>query len=99
MTHHVGLHLSKPKSYFIVPRSSIYKTPLRMANSIGVIDSGYRGELMVPVDNMTDEDYYIKPGERLFQIILPSLNEFEVQIVDELSDSERGVGGFGSTGK
>ena len=99
MTHHVGLHLSKPKSFFIVPRSSIYKTPLRMANSIGVIDSGYRGELMVPVDNMTDEDYYIKPGERLFQIILPSLNEFEVQIVDELSDSERGAGGFGSTGK
>jgi len=99
MTHHVGLHLSKPKSFFIVPRSSIYKTPLRMANSIGVIDSGYRGELMVPVDNMTDEDYYIKPGERLFQIILPSLNEFEVQIVDELSDSERGDGGFGSTGK
>ena len=99
MTHHVGLHLSKPKSYFIVPRSSIYKTPLRMANSIGVIDSGYRGELMVPVDNPTDDDYMITPGERLFQIILPNLEEFEVEIVDYLSDSVRGEGGFGSTGK
>ena len=70
-----------------------------MANSIGVIDSGYRGELMVPVDNPTDDDYMIKPGERLFQIILPNLEEFEVEIVDYLSDSERGEGGFGSTGK
>mgnify|MGYP005810076225 FL=1 len=89
----------KPVSYFIVPRSSIYKTPLRMSNSIGVIDSGYRGELMVPVDNDTDDDYMITPGERLFQIILPSLEEFEIQIVDKLSDSTRGSGGFGSTGK
>ena len=88
-----------PKSFFIVPRSSIYKTPLRMANSIGVIDSGYRGELMVPVDNPTDDDYMITPGERLFQIILPNLEEFEVEIVDELSETERGDGGFGSTGK
>ena len=70
-----------------------------MANSIGVIDSGYRGELMVPVDNPTDDDYMIKPGERLFQIILPNLEEFEVEIVDELSETERGDGGFGSTGK
>ena len=99
MTHHVGLHLSKPKSFFIVPRSSIYKTPLRMSNSIGVIDSGYRGELMVPVDNMTDEDYYIEKGERLFQIIHPTLQPFEVEMVTGLSSTKRGEGGFGSTGK
>ena len=99
MTHHVGLHLSKPKSFFIVPRSSIYKTPLRMSNSIGVIDSGYRGELMVPVDNMTDEDYYIEKEERLFQIIHPTLQSFEVEMVTGLSSTKRGEGGFGSTGK
>ena len=63
------------------------------------LDGGYRGELMVPVDNPTDDDYMITPGERLFQIILPNLEEFEVEIVDYLSDSERGDGGFGSTGK
>ena len=54
---------------------------------------------MVPVDNPTDDDYMIKPGERLFQIILPNLEEFEVEIVDYLSDSVRGEDGFGSTGK
>ena len=99
MRHHSDTYTSKPISYFIVPRSSIYKTPLRMSNSIGVIDSGYRGELMVPLDNNTDDDYMISPGERLFQIILPNLEEFEIQIVHELSDSKRGKGGFGSTGK
>ena len=99
MRQYVMLKVNRARSFFIVPRSSIYKTPLRMANSIGVIDSGYRGELMVPVDNPTDDDYMITPGERLFQIILPNLEEFEVEIVDYLSDSERGDGGFGSTGK
>ncbi len=88
-----------PQSFYVVPRSSIYKTPLRMSNSIGVIDSGYRGELMVPIDNNTDDDYMITPGERLFQIIHPSLKPFDVEIVDELSNSKRGSGGFGSTGK
>ena len=99
MRQYVMLKVNRARSFFIVPRSSIYKTPLRMSNSIGVIDSGYRGELMVPVDNPTDDDYMITPGERLFQIILPNLEEFEVEIVDYLSDSERGDGGFGSTGK
>ena len=99
MRHHSDTYTSKPISYFIVPRSSIYKTPLRMSNSIGVIDSGYRGELMVPLDNNTDDDYMISPGERLFQIIHPTLESFEVQIVDKLSDSKRGSDGFGSTGK
>ena len=89
----------KPQGFYVVPRSSIYKTPLRMSNSIGVIDSGYRGELMVPLDNNTDDDYMISPGERLFQIIHPTLESFEVQIVDKLSDSKRGSDGFGSTGK
>ena len=70
-----------------------------MSNSIGVIDSGYRGELKVPVDNNTDDDYYIETGERLFQIIHPALEPFEVEIVDSLSPTERGEGGFGSTGK
>ena len=88
-----------PISYYVTPRSSIYKTPLRMSNSIGVMDSGYRGEYMVPVDNNSEEDYMIKPGERLFQVIHPLLIPFTTKIVDRLSKSERGEGGFGSTGK
>ena len=88
-----------PTSYMLVPRSSIYKTPLRMANSIGIIDAGYRGEIKIPVDNNSDEDYMITPGERLFQIVHPLLIPFVTTIAEELSDTERGDGGFGSTGK
>ena len=54
---------------------------------------------MVPVDNISDEDYIIKSGERLFQIIHPSLEPIKVELVDDVSNSERGSGGFGSTGK
>jgi len=88
-----------PVSFMLVPRSSISKTPLRMANSIGIIDSGYRGEIMAAVDNTGNEDYMIVPGQRLFQIINPTLYPFTVGVVDELSETERGDGGFGSTGK
>ena len=85
-------------SYWLVPRSSISKTPLRMANSVGIIDSGYRGNLMVAVDNIRNESYTIEKGQRLFQICGPQLEPITMDIVDELSNSERGSNGFGSTG-
>ena len=88
-----------PVSFMLVPRSSISKTPLRMSNSIGIIDSGYRGEIMASVDNISNEDYMITPGQRLFQIVHPTLYPFNVDVVEELSETERGDGGFGSTGK
>ena len=88
-----------PTSYMLVPRSSISKTPLRMANSIGIIDAGYRGEIMAAVDNISKESYTVSPGERLFQLIHPTLYPINAYLVNELSDSERGTGGFGSTGK
>jgi len=86
-------------SYQLVPRSSIWRTPLRQANGIGIIDAGYRGRIMVPVDNRSGRDYRIKRGERLFQIVHPSLQPIHVEIVDELTNSDRGKKGFGSTGK
>jgi len=85
-------------SYLLVPRSSISKTPLIMANSIGIIDAGYRGEIIAAVYNTSNENYIVKKGTRLFQIILPSLNEFGVKISSNLTESSRGEGGFGSTG-
>ena len=88
-----------PTSYMLVPRSSISKTPLRMANSIGIIDAGYRGEIMAAVDNISKETYTVSPGERLFQLVHPTLYPINASLVNELSDSERGEGGFGSTGK
>ena len=86
------------KGYFLFPRSSISKTPLRMANSIGLIDAGYRGEIMAVCDNIKDYDFSIKKGDRLFQLVSSDLSDIEFIIVDELSDTTRGEGGFGSTG-
>ena len=89
----------EPCSFFLLPRSSISKTPLRLSNSVGLIDAGYRGELQAPVDNISDDSYLIKKGTRLFQIVNPALTSFRrIEIVDNLSKTDRGEGGFGSTG-
>ena len=87
------------KGYFLFPRSSISKTPLRLANSIGLIDGGYRGEIMAVCDNIKDYDFSVSKGDRLFQLVSADLSTIEFEIVKELSDSTRGSGGFGSTGK
>ena len=85
-------------SYYLYPRSSIYKTPLRMANSVGIVDAGYRGNLKAAVDNISDEPYTVQAGQRLFQICSPTLDPLSLVRVNELSETSRGSGGFGSTG-
>ena len=87
------------KPYLVIPRSSIAKTPLRLSNSIGLIDGGYRGEIMAAVDNIKEEDYTVEPGQRLFQLVAMDGSPIHFEIVDELSETSRGSGGFGSTGK
>lgn len=89
----------KPLSYYLRARSSIYKTPMRLANAVGVIDSGYRGNIKAALDNIRDADYYIEAGSRLVQICSPTLSPITVCIVDSISETQRGDGGFGSTGK
>lgn len=84
--------------YYLHCRSSISKTPLRLANSVGIIDSGYRGNIMAAVDNISDEPYEVKRGQRLFQITGRYLEAIELYLVNELSVTDRGSGGFGSTG-
>ena len=84
--------------YYLYPRSSISKTPLRLANSVGIIDAGYRGNLMAVVDNISKEPFNIQKGQRLFQICGRYLEPIHLNLVENLSDSERGNGGFGSTG-
>lgn len=96
-------------SYYIYPRSSIYKTPLILANSVGICDSGYRGYLMAAMrcvpsleDLISSEEpyeYVIKKGERLLQICSPDLSPIVFELVDTLSGTSRGENGFGSTGK
>ena len=85
-------------SYYLYPRSSIIKTPLRLANSIGIIDAGYRGNIIACVDNIKNYEFKIEKGSRLFQICGPALEPIEIRVVNELSNSQRGSGGFGSTG-
>ena len=89
---------SRNVCYYLYPRSSISKTPLRLANSVGIIDAGYRGNLMAVVDNISDEPYHIQKDQRLFQICGRYLEPIHLTLVETLSDSERGNGGFGSTG-
>ena len=87
------------KAYFLLPRSSISKTPLRLANSVGLIDGGYRGEIMAPCDNIKDFEYTVEKGQRLFQLVAADCSAISYIISDELTETSRGSGGFGSTGK
>jgi dUTP pyrophosphatase len=92
----------KPISYYMYPRSSISKTPLMLANSVGVIDSGYRGNIIGAFRNISgdDEPFVVEQYTRLLQICAPDLRPIIVQLVDAdfFEKTDRGEGGFGSTG-
>ena len=97
-----GVKIQLPEGWlaFILPRSSIgAKTPLRLSNSVGLIDSGYRGELGVLYDNTSDEDYHINQGDRIAQLLIMPSYRFQAKVVDVLADSDRGETGFGDSGK
>lgn len=83
--------------YFLWPRSSISKTGVRVANSIGLIDQTYRGELKLALDVRRSHSF--KKLESCVQIVAPNAKPIKVVVVNELSETERGSGGFGSTGK
>ena len=86
--------------YYIYARSSISKMPLRLANNQGIIDAGYRGELMVALDNTSVQEQVLNPGIRLVQVCQADLIPFTITIVNEdFENTERGSGGFGSTGR
>ena len=69
------------------------------ANCVGVIDSDYRGEIMVGLQNSGDTDYVIQPADRIAQLMITPVVQSTVELVEELDDTVRGAGGFGSTGK
>ena len=104
MVYHTGIAMEIPEGHvgLIYPRSSVSKTPHSLRNHVGVIDSGYRGEIIfkfgwVNSSNVDPAQVY-EAGDRIGQIIIMPYPQVEFVEVDELSDSERGQGGFGSTG-
>ena len=87
--------------YYVYPRSSMYKSGIMLANSVGIIDRTYRGVIKALVTNLNEHTYpNVVKGTRVTQIVAPDMGWIkEIRIVDSLSETSRGSGGFGSTGK
>jgi len=84
----------------IRPRSGMsIKHGITLINCVGTIDEDYRGEVCVPVVNISNEAYTIQPEERIAQMVIAKYEQAKIEVVTELTDTERGDGGFGSTGK
>ncbi len=75
------------------------KHGVALSNGVGVIDSDYRGELQVGLVNLSGRPYTIQPGDRIAQLVVTPVVQARIEIVDELNETARGAGGFGSTGK
>jgi dUTP pyrophosphatase len=98
-----GVAVEIPEGYvgLLFPRSSIYKTQLGLANSVGVIDSDFRGSIKVIFRdlNQTHDSICYKVGDRIAQLMIVPFPRIEVKVIDVLSETNRGNKGFGSTGK
>lgn len=97
-----GLAVEIPEGFggFVFPRSSVAsKHGVSLSNCVGVIDSDYRGELKIAVINHSDADFVIKNGDRIAQLVIMPVYGADYAELESLSDTERGEGGFGSTGK
>jgi dUTP pyrophosphatase len=101
ISYGTDLAMEIPKGFvgLIFPRSSIRKYDLTLSNSVGVVDSGYRGEIQAVFKKTNGLDSFVyKVGDRIAQIMIIPYPSINFEEVDELSDTERGDGGFGSTG-
>ena len=105
---YTGIAVEIPKGYvgLLFPRSSIVKTNNRLANCVGVIDSDYRGEITFVFDNVnvngdliSDYDYWYKSKDRVGQLVILPFPKVELEEVKELSETKRGTGGYGHTGR
>ncbi len=97
-----GLYVEIPEGYEIQvrPRSGLAaKYGISVANAPGTIDPDYRGEIKVILVNLSNEVFELKPGERIAQLVVAQFTRIEWESVEQLSDTERGAGGFGSTGR
>ena len=98
---HTGIAMEIPEGYggFIYARSGLAtKKGLAPANKVGVVDADYRGEIMVALHNHSNTPVTVENGERIAQMVIAPFLKAEYEVAEELSDTVRGVGGFGSTG-
>lgn len=96
-----GLFIALPLGYEaqIRPRSGLsIKRGLTLVNAVGTIDSDYRGEIMVPIINLSEEDQIIEDGERIAQMVIARYEQATFQVVNSLNETSRGAGGFGHSG-
>jgi dUTP pyrophosphatase len=100
ITYGTGLAMEIPQGYvgLIFPRSSIYNKGCLLTNAVGVLDSGYRGEISAKFEHITINSFGYKVGDKCAQLIVMPYPEIELVISEELSESDRGVSGYGSTG-
>lgn len=98
-----GLAIALPTpgyAAFLFPRSGLgVKWGVTLPNCVGVVDSDYRGEVIVGLVNLSDAPYTVQPGDRIAQMVILPVARADIQVVDELDQTQRGAGGFGSTGK
>ena len=101
VTFHTAIAVALPKGYFalLCPRSSVYKYPLQMANGIGIIDQGYHGELIFKYRIIGKLTKCMAPGEKVGQLVILPLPDMGMEEVHEFEETERGEGGFGSSGR
>jgi dUTP pyrophosphatase len=97
----LAVHVADPGyCALVLPRSGMgFKNGIVLANLVGLIDSDYQGQLMVPLWNRSAKTFVLNPLERVAQMIIVPVMQAQFNIVDEFSASERGAGGFGSTGR
>ena len=98
-----GIAIALPSADYVAlifARSGLgIKHGIAPANCVGVIDSDYRGEIMVGLQNSGDADYTVQPADRIAQLMITPVVQAQISMVEELDDTTRGTGGFGSTGK
>ena len=98
----IGIAMEIPEGYvgLVFARSGLgIKHGVVPGNCVGVIDSDYRGEIMVGLYNSGESEYTVQPGDRIAQLMVTPVVQADVELVDALDETERGAGGFGSTGK
>ena len=101
LVYGTGIAIEIPEGFvgLLCQRSSVYKTDLMLSNAVGIIDAGYRGEIVFKFRPTKSNPKIYEVGDRIGQLVIVRMHQLSPEIVDELPPSDRGTGGYGSTGR